>query len=332
MTDSTVKRNFRKILPKAKPFFLAICLQTFLVLLTVYIVVLAPTQKEKPKFRAVKTVNLHQRDLDHRIDVAEFQQVAGAPKMLEKITTASLLSNSIPGMPQIPDMKMDPIDLISPLFDPVSMLQKSDLISGLQGVTAENSEVTLFGIKDNAERIIIMIDDGGSVLNKAKASGVSITKLKDESIRLVNKLNPNTLFGFIHFVRRVGTFRDYLVPANKVNKAEVSNWIKKNFGKQTKRTDIKFANNGIQAAFELAFQLEPNVIFLFSDADFQRNKTGKRSGGQVPWSDLADTLKNLQSQMKKNVRIHFIGFQVESEHKYEFQKIIKRYRGKFRVL
>ena len=98
---------------------------------------------------------------------------------------------------------------------------------------------------------------------------------------------------------------------------------------QSLTTQLPHAADGVQGALSVAFQMEPDVIFLVSDADFQRNLPRQ---GDVPWDELERTLRDLTREYGIEPRLHFIGFQVESEAADAMEKITRRYKGQFRKL
>ena len=247
---------------RSGPLLLAVLFQAAVILLTAFVVVFAPVSMSEPEFTAGKTIYLPQRELEHRVAIAEFQQAAGIPPMLQKLTTSAFLPETLPGLPELPEAAFFPIRPLNSPGEAVGLLHQSGLVSGLLGLQAEISTTSLFGIEDTGERILVMFDDGGSVLNKARASGMPIEKIKEEAVRLIESLNANTLFGCIHFVRQVGTFNDYLVPAGMSNKRLARQWIEDHFGSQRKHTNLNLTTNGIQGAFEAAFQFQPDIIIL----------------------------------------------------------------------
>jgi hypothetical protein len=312
----------------AGPLLLAIILQSTLLLLTVFIGVVIPNLRNQPNFKAKKVIYLPQRQLEHKVNVAEFQNTVQSPIKMEKLRTSALLPD-ISRLPILPDINFSPVETESPLISPDALVGQTDFTPSL--FNAKASTASLFGIEDSGQRILILFDDGGSVLTKARKSGVSIHKIKEEVIKLIDGLNANTLFGLINFVRQIGTFNDYLVPATVENKKAARQWIQTHFGTRRKNTSLCYDINGIQGAFQVGFQMNPDIIFLISDADFQRSTDSSR-GEDVPWEQLKQTLQSQQKDIPKKVRIHFIGFQVEEVHSSEMMRIIKRYGGKSRKI
>ncbi|MFQ3226533.1 MAG: hypothetical protein ACI8Z5_002805 [Lentimonas sp.] len=175
----------------------------------------------------------------------------------------------------------------------------------------------------------MLFDNSSTVWNKASDAGVTTDAFVRELSMLVDGLNANTLFGLVPFARQVGTFRDYMIAAGARNKQEAKRWIVGNVRSSRKATQLPFTEDGIQGALTVAFQMEPEVIFIVSDGDFQRGKTAKRSAGDVPWKDVNKTLRALTREYGIEPRIHFIGFKVEPEAADAIQKITRRFGGEF---
>jgi len=70
---------------------LAIILQVGLLLIAVLVVVLVPEFKSDPEFVVRKKIYLPQKELEHKVALAEFQNAARSPMQLERISTQALL-------------------------------------------------------------------------------------------------------------------------------------------------------------------------------------------------------------------------------------------------
>lgn len=311
------------------PLAWALGIQVGLLLIAVFVVVLVPEFKSDPEFVAKKKIYLPQKELEHKAAVAEFQNAASSPMQMERISTAALLPDALPSLPDMPRSEFNPIERNPAALQSDSLLGQSGVLGALQGLQTASSSASLFGIEDSGQRILIMFDNSVTVLNKARAAGVSTDDFVRELSILVDGLNANTLFGLVPFARQVGTFRDYMVAAGARNKAEAKAWIVGNIRSMHKSTGLSFDFDGIQGALTVAFQLEPEVIFIISDGDFYRNATAHTPEGRVPWSDVERTLRELTREYGIRPRIHFIGFQVKPEAAAEIGKITRRYRGQF---
>lgn len=313
---------------KLGPLALALLLQVGLLFVAVFVVVLVPEFKSDPEFIAKKKIYLPQKELEHKVALAEFQNAASSPMQLERISTQALLPDSMPSLPDLPKSDFKPIDRSPAAMQSDALLGQSGILGALQGLQTESSNASLFGIEDSGQRILILYDNSTSVMNKASKAGVSTDRFVKELTNLINGLNANTLFGLVPFSRDVGAFRDYMVAAGMRNKRAAADWISTRIRTQSHQTGLKYEVDGIQGAFSIAFQMEPDVIFLLSDADFQRNLSKR---GDVPWEDVERTLRDLSREFGIEPRIHFIGFKVDAEDAEVMEKITRRYKGSMKA-
>lgn len=314
---------------KIGPLALALMIQAGLLFLAVFVVVLVPEFKSDPEFVARKKIYLPQKELEHKVALAEFQNAASSPMQLERISTQALLPDAMPALPQMPKSDFNPIERNPAALQSDSLLGQSGVLGSLQGLQTGSSSASLFGIEDTGQRILILFDNSASVWSKASKAGVTTTRFIQELSSLIDGLNANTQFALVPFSRSVGTFRDYMIAGGARNKRAAKAWITQKVRSQSLTTQLPHMADGVQGAFMVAFQMEPDVIFLISDADFQRNVPRK---GDVPWDELERTLRDLTREYGVEPRIHFIGFQVEPESGSSMEKITRRYKGKFQKL
>ncbi|MFT5836540.1 MAG: hypothetical protein ACI9ZV_000035 [Candidatus Azotimanducaceae bacterium] len=314
---------------KLGPLALALLIQVGLLFLAVFVVVLVPDFKSDPEFFARKKIYLPQKELEHKVALAEFQNATSSPMQLERISTQALLPDAMPALPQMPKSDFNPIERNPAALQSDSLLGQSGVLGALQGIRTGSSSASLFGIEDSGQRILILFDNSASVWNKASQAGVTTARFIAELSRLIDGLNANTQFALVPFSRSVGSFRDYMIAGGARNKRAAKAWMTSNIRTQSLTTQLPHEADGVQGALTVAFQMEPDVIFLVSDADFQRNQPRK---GDVPWDDLERTLRGLTREYGIEPRLHFIGFQVEAEDSEVMEKITRRYKGHFRKL
>jgi hypothetical protein len=319
----------KRLCSKLGPLVLALMIQAALLSLAVFVVVFVPEFRAESKFVAQKKVYLPQKQLEHRAALAEFQNAASASMQLQPISAAALLPDSMPALPALPQNTFNPIERSPVALQSDALFGNSGVLGALHGLKGESSSAQLFGIEDRGQRILILFDNSATVWNKATASGVTTEAFVRELCALVDGLGANTLFGLVPFARRVGTFRDYLIAAGARNKQQAKAWILKNVRSSRKTTQLPFEIDGIQGALSVAFQMEPEVMFIVSDGDFQRSQTANSGAGDVPWKAIEQTLRQLVREYGIQPRIHFVGFQVEPEAAQAIRRITRRYRGKF---
>ncbi|MDQ8193233.1 VWA domain-containing protein [Coraliomargarita sp. SDUM461004] len=314
---------------KLGPLALALLIQVALLFLAVFVVVLVPEFKSDPEFVARKKIYLPQKELEHKVALAEFQNAASSAMQLERIRAQALLPDAMPSLPQLPKSDFNPIERNPAALQSDSLLGQSGVLGALQGLQTGSSSASLFGIEDTGERILILFDNSASVWNKASKAGVSTTRFIRELEVLIDGLNANTQFALVPFSRSIGSFRDYMIAGGARNKRAAKVWMTEKVRSQSLSTQLPHAADGIQGALTVAFQMEPDVIFLISDGDFQRNIPRQ---GDVPWEELERSLRELTREYGIQPRLHFIGFQVEPEAVDWMQKLTRRYKGQFKKL
>ena len=307
----------------------AVAVQLALLAVATTVVVLVPQLKSDPEFVAKKKIYLPQKELDHKVALAEFQNAASSPMQIERLSTAALLPDGLPSLPDLPKSTFNPIERNPAMLQSDALLGQSGVLGALRGLNSQSSSASLFGIEDRGERILILFDNSATVWNKASEAGVSTDAFVRELSALVDGLNANTLFGIIPFARQVGTFRDYMIAAGARNKVAAKRWLVEHVRSSRKHTKLKFDADGIQGALTVAFQMEPEVIFIVSDADFQRSGSKDHAAGDVPWDDLEKSLRKLTREHGIEPRIHFIGFKVEAAAAAAMESITRRYKGQF---
>ena len=290
----------------------AITVILFILLSARYVTVLVLSLKEEPVFSAPKTIYLPQRELEHQMAVAEFQNAAATQATIPTLTTESLLA-TLPALTALPDVEFTPVDTEAMVSDSDALFGQSGLMGALGALSSQVSSVSFLGITEEAARFVIIVDVSTSVLNSVTAAGSSMESIRDEAIRLVKSLNANTLFGFIQHSRNYNPFKDRLIPATMANKQSAQTWLQTRF-----RTDgsgsgwrsgppVKGDQNGLLTILNFAFQMQPDVIFLISDGGYFANTT---DGGQraIPIGDALDLIRSRQKDLPQDVRIHAIHF------------------------
>lgn len=314
-----------------RPVALAIVVQALILIAAFFIVVLVPEAQEEPDFSAAPTVYLPQRELQHRMALAEFQENASPPVMRERLATSALLPDSLPQLPNLPSMESAQID--TPLLDAHALLGQSGLLGALSDIKTEYSTVSFFGVEARAERVVICIDISMTVKNKVERAGYSMERVRQEAESLIEGLNANTLFGIVQHARNYDLFRDYLVAATVENKAAALAWLRSEF--RTKGTSGRNWQrrhpNGIQSVLAAAFQLDPapDLIFLVSDCNYYR--TPSNGGGErVPWEEIASDLRLHQEGLVRPARLDFIAFQMRPEDRAQAANLAQLYGGSVR--
>lgn len=314
---------------RAGPLLLALCVQVILLLITVFIVVVIPSKKEEPEFIGGKTIYLPQRELEHRVALAEFQQAVSQPPSIERLTTAALLPAGLPPIPSLIHNQTDPAESSLIPSDAQAMLGQSGLLGA--STKSNQSAASFFGIEDTGQRIVVIVNTSVSVVKKALRRGVSIERIQNEMIGLIETMDSNTLFGIVQFSQGVRTFENFLAPATANNKEAVKLWVPANLkGNPTTRTGQLYY--GHEAAFEAAFALEPDIIFLVTDGQLNRRQgsPGDYSYPEIPYPELHQTIRSLQEKWGASPRIHAVGFEMKENDVEGMRQFTRQFGGQLR--
>jgi hypothetical protein len=280
---------------------------------------------------------------EQKMAASEFEAMSAKPSFDDRMSSTRATDFALPDLPKISTENMVPLDPSSLVSDSISSLVSGtgsgygngagggDGLGG--GGDGLGTGFTFLGIPSQGKSVVIAFDVSLSVVTKATRSGMPLEKIRDEAQELLGKLSINTSFGLMQFTRGFMLFRKELVPPTDANKAAAKDWLQNEFTTQGSLFGKKVVQtnpNGIEAVLNAIFDLNPDVAFLISDADFQRGFSGANE--QVPWPDVEKVMKTRNEGRATPLIIHFIGFQMKKDQKDEMSKIIRRYGGRVREL
>jgi hypothetical protein len=278
-----------------------------------------------PQFIAAPSVSLPQRELEHRLSLSEFQSSTAAIPIMERLTTKALSPHSLPLIPITEVTSTN--NSTTPGVDTSALF--GDLGTLLD--TGNNkSRASFLGIEEHGERILILFDISQTVVNKSRQAGVSMNHIREEVIRLIQGLESRTLFGLIQFSRIYETFQDFLIPATQGNKTIAIHWMHERFASEAGtipgNRGVRTYPRGIETVLDVAYAMQPDVIFLISDGAFWRT-TAPGQQQRIPHTDLRRQIERLQANTPNPPRLHFIGFQMRPADKTSLQSIIRSTGG-----
>ena len=247
---------------------------------------------------------------------------------------------ALPELPAVPMDQLLPLNPAEILADEVAALTGaagvgSGIASGAAGIGGPagiESGFSFMGIESKGRRVLLIFDVSTSVLNKARKSGISLAKIKEETISLLHQLPINARFGLIQFTQNFKAFRKELLAATDGNRAAAETWIEEEWVEiGTMQASAKVTKNprGIVGVLELAAQMLPDVIFLISDASFQWKEGGSLS--DVPWKDIAKIVKG-PLQGAEGCVLNFIGFEMKPDDKHEMESLVRATHGTIRQI
>lgn len=293
-------------------------------------------------FEVAKEYRIPVQSREHRMTMARHEALAPKPTFTNRLVSTRPTAFALPEMPVLDldqILPMDPGALVSSQIG--SLMGASGLGSGLGtgglgGGGAGGTGLSFFGIKTEGSRIVLLFDVSASVLNKAQASGMPLTKIKEETLALIRSLPLNARYSIVQFVRNYKPFSTELVAATPPIRERATEWMETEWNETgmlgARTRGVRTASpNGLPIVLDFAFALKPDTIFLISDGSFEQTAPGD-ANRSIPVDEIQEQLKRLQQAVGKEIPIHFIGFQMKEGHRDFWRRTAQRSGGKFREL
>jgi hypothetical protein len=292
------------------------------------------------EFTLTKDIRVPVQDREHSMNMAAFDGMAPKPSFTDKLQSLRPGPLALPEVPKLPLDELLPLDPAEILADQVATLTgTAGLGSGMAagvvgggGPGGIKSSFSFMGIESTGKRILLIFDVSASVLNKARKRGVSLSKIKEETIALLHQLPINARFGIIQFTQNFKAFAEELIPATDLNRSKAKSWIEEEWvetGTMPASATVSKNPRGVVGVFELAVRMLPDVVFLISDASFQWKEDGTLS--DVPWKELQRVVKG-PLQGKTGCVLNFVGFEMKPDDKREISSIVRASGGKIREI
>jgi hypothetical protein len=305
------------------------------------IIIVARFLAEPPaEFKVTKDIRIPAQDREHKMNMAAFDGMAPQPSFTDKLQSLRPGPLALPELPEVPIDQLLPLDPAEILADQVAALAGSAGLGsgiapgamGAAGTRGIRSGFSFMGIESTGKRVLLIFDVSTSVLNKARKRGISLKKIKEETVALLQQLPINARFGIIQFTQNYKAFRDELVAATDANRATAKAWIDDEWVETgTMQASAKVMRNarGVAGVLELAAQMSPDVIFLISDASFQWKEGGGLS--DVPWREVEKIVKG-PLQGGGGCVLNFVGFEMKPDDKREMASIVRTTHGTMREI
>lgn len=293
-------------------------------------------------FEVPREIRIPVQSREHKMTMARHEAVAPKPTFNDRLVSTRPTNLALPEMPKIDLNQLLPLDPGEIISDQInSLVGSSGLGSGVGSGSlgsggVGNNGLSFFGIQTEGSRIILLFDVSTSVVNKATKAGVPLSRIKEETIQMIDKLPINARFTIVQFVRNYKPFTDELMVASPSNKDLARQWIETEWIETgmmaANRKGVRSApTNGLPLVLDFAFQLRPDTLFIISDGSFEQTTPTSRNRS-IPADEFDTQLKQLQSSLDKPAKIHFIGFEMKPELLSSWRKIAQRSGGKLREL
>jgi len=283
-----------------------------------------------------------QQTPQHKMNAAAHQAAAPKPVFQDKLISSRPSTFALPELPKMDLQQMLPLDPSELVSDQVSSLVGTAGmgsgggagLSGAGGMGKGMSKLSFMGIQAEGQRIVLCFDVSGSVVNKAAASGVPLAKIKEETLKLIDTLPTGAAFSIIQFVRNYKPFSEQLVQVTPANRDAAKQWIDNEWNESGQmargsRGVLSPEPNGVVCVIDAAFAMNPDVIFLISDGQFEQTYPTDR---RIPNEEIGDQIKELQKGRKDKIPIHFIGFEMRDDDENAWSSIVRRTGGRLRQI
>lgn len=301
-------------------------------------------QPPPPRFVAppAPAIKIPPQTRQHRMNLAAHAGLASKPVFRQRLVSLRPTAFALPEAPRIdfdsqlvPDPSTLVSSMVSGLTGGAGMGNGAGFgLGGGGGLGKGLSTFTFMGLKAQGQRIVLCFDVSGSVVNKAGASGVPLRKIKEETAQLLSGLPSGAQFGLIQFVRNYKPFRTSLTPMTPGNRDLAKAWIETQWSEsgQMNRGQpgvISPNPNGVTGVLDAAFAMNPDVVFLISDGQFEQTYPQDR---RIPNEELEAKMKQLLQGRAAKTAVHFIGFQMREEDRAAWDRIARRTGGKLREI
>ena len=288
-------------------------------------------------FEVKRDIRIPAKQREHRMNMAAFDAMTPKPSFTDKMQSMRPAPISLPELPEVPLDQMLPLDPAAIVSDQVSSLVGTAGSggggSGSGGLGGTGTGFSFMGIQSGGRRILLLFDVSLSVVNKAKASGMPLSRIKEETLALIDTLPSTSRFGIIQFSQNYKAFREELVPATDPNREAVRSWVANEWIETGALAGRGVVSNpqGFVGVLEFAARLQPDVVFVISDGSFQWRKEGPIAN--IPWRDLSEAIKAVETASPEaRVPFNFIVFQIKPDDKRELRSLASRTGGKFREI
>lgn len=297
--------------------------------------------RPEARFEMKKVVKIPPKTPEHKMNVAKHEAMAPKPTFNDKLVSTRPIDFALPEMPEVNLDQMLPLDPSELISDQVNGLVGSAALGsglgqGMAGGGGTGEGMSFFGVQAQGDRILLVFDVAISVVNKAEAAGIPFSRMKEETIELVQGLPISAQFSLIQFTQNYMSFTEELVAATPNNKSLAEEWIQEKWtesgGLSSRTAGVKTNLRGVVGVLEQAIQMRPDVIFLISDASFNWRPDGGNSYPLIPYDEIEDVVERMEDELRREVPIHFIAFEPKDDDAKEWSKIVRKTGGEFREL
>lgn len=289
-----------------------------------------------------KSPNPSERALEHRVQLQKKMQSVSAPAAVpQRILTTGVAKVTLPPMPEIKSPENAPPTMMS-AGGAIGAFGPSGATSLGGGGGGNGAAINFFGIRDLSTSVVIMIDVSDSMFTRTgDASSRKLVRhgkdqnfqlIRDEAIKLVQGLTPQTHFGVVRWAGGAYAWKPELVPATEENKEAAIGHIQNEVDyKAAKSKPGKPGGTRHDYALAEAFSLKPETIYMLTDG----NATAAQPGGglqPIAPQEIYKVAEEGQKQLAKKAHLHVVYYLNDKEKSDEvdmLRGLASRNAGKF---
>ena len=192
---------------------------------------------------------------------------------------------------------------------------------------AEISRTSFFGLKDQAQSVVVIWDVTRSMMNVSGRAGYE--RVRAEVARLVEGLNADTLFSVIIFAGGTERYSDALVYASRKERDAALAWIRAKNSASAPSPDGTRGANRSDWAIRDALQMGAEVIYLVTDGE-----PFYSASQPIPPEEIYRITDELQRKRRVPARLHTVGFGTDTNPRTRdfLQTLAGRNNGSFREI
>lgn len=287
-------------------------------------------------FVVKKDIRLPAKKREHKMNMAALDAIAPKPTLSDKMQSTRPTAFSLPDVPDMPLDQMLPLDPSQLVADQMASLSNTEALGTASGAAAAGSGgfggkgLSFLGVDSIGQRILLMIDISGTVVNKATKAGIPPEKLREELITLINKLPITSRFSIIQFAGNYKPFTKELVPASQPNKTLALDWIQNEWvtgGIQVSKKSVS-SPTGFLGVLQAAGAMNPDAVFIITDGSYKSKVHTKG----IPWDELRKAAEQVKDTDGKRAKINVIAFEADEEDLKEMRRISKGSGGNIREM
>jgi hypothetical protein len=288
-----------------------------------------------------KSPNPSERALEHRVQLQKKTQTTSVPALPKRVLTTGLAKVTLPPMPEIKTSENGPRTMMGAGGAGTSFGQSGPQSLG-GGGGGNGTAINFFGIRDMSTSVVIMIDVSDSMFDrtgdaharKLKRHGheQNFQVVRDEAIKLVQGLSPQTRFGIVRWSGGAYSWKEELVPATDENKQAAVRHIQNEVDYKTAKPQSgDRGGTRHDLALKEAFTLKPETIYMLTDGNATE---AQPKGGlkPIPPQEIYKVADEGQKTLARKAHLHVVYYLNGKERADEadmLRSLASRNGGKF---